>query len=156
MSKYDELREEFRTLLERVNDIYESLECFRDRLVAAIAEDEEPDEWVRLPEDKNGEIIHIGDRMACGAHSLGKVWAIAGDVVMFEHSFDHGYSQVECFDAEVLTHDTPDDWDRIISDAMIYGIDSYLHERVGNMNKIPELVKRCEKLAEEVRDEHEV
>lgn len=41
MSKYDELREEFRTLLERVDDIYESLECFRDRLVAAIAEDEE-------------------------------------------------------------------------------------------------------------------
>ena len=40
MSKYDELREEFRTLLERVNDIYESLECFRDRLVAAIAEEE--------------------------------------------------------------------------------------------------------------------
>lgn len=43
MSKYDELREEFRTLLERVNDIYESLECFRDRLVAAIAEEEKSD-----------------------------------------------------------------------------------------------------------------
>ena len=84
-------------------------EPFHDRLCEAAEAREDVTLWgvdyTALPVDADGEPIHVGDVMwGPFGKAIGPVWATAGNVVMFEHDFKGGYSQVECFDADVLRH----------------------------------------------------
>lgn len=74
-------------------------------------------DYVACPLDADGVPIHIDDVMRQGyGRVLGKVWAIADNVIMFEHDFKDGYSRVECFDANTLRHKKPNPVEEILAE----------------------------------------
>lgn len=109
-------------------------------------------EWIELPRDKDGEVIHIGDTVRyLDDKDVFKVYGITfnSDGERVIESADGVWSRPNS-----ISHVNPDTWERIEADAMLYPFE-YLHKlhiptdpvftEIGQQ-KI-DLVRRCKALA---------
>jgi hypothetical protein len=126
----------------RVEEAYE-MGCF---------EYGEPQGFVKLPVDADGETIYIGDRIEYGSESDNvsqlSLWEGGWHIETEHDGFDS--TRVDGFGYELLDHpelfhhvkqDKPDSWERIIEDAQEYVTDDE------PLYSVSELVERCRRLA---------
>ena len=105
-------------------------------------------EYVKLPVDADGEVIHIGDNMTNGIDLPANVRRMVLD--------EHGWKMASVFTGDSKTvlptdlrHVQPDTWERIIGDALTVGWQNGNWNEVASAEIHERLVERCKRLAGE-------
>lgn len=108
-----------------------------DRIDAALVE-----RYVELPEDADGEVIHLGDKMDEGV--VGRiVIKDDGEHSAYLYKLPNVLHEYFCAD---IGHVHPDSWERIIEDAQADGV---RYHNDGRPSDFDALVERCKRLAGE-------